>query len=111
MEKNVYLGDKTICRLIWTIKKIKRIGYSYETVLSPFKKKKKKNLLVTNFFVARTFGDGAYATKVISSPNVIADVMRTFGDENFCYQKIHFVTFELLTGGLCLRKPSRVVLE
>ena len=66
---------------------------------------------MTNFFVARTFGDGAYATKVISSPNVIADVMRTFGDENFCYQKIHFVTFELLTGGLCLRKPSRVVLE
>lgn len=50
MEKNVYLGDKTICRLIWTIKKIKRIGYSYETVLSPFKKKKKKEPFGDEFF-------------------------------------------------------------
>ena len=46
-------------------------------------------------FVARTFGNGVYVMKVISSPNVIGDEMRTFGDENFRHQKIHFVILEL----------------
>lgn len=38
-----------------------------------------------NIFIPGTFGNGVYVMKVVSLPNVI-------GDENFCHQKVHFVS-------------------
>ena len=41
---------------------------------------------MTKFFVAWTFGDAVYVTKLVLLPNVIGDKNRTFGDENFRHQ-------------------------
>ena len=37
--------------------------------------------------IIEPFGDKYFQQKVVSSPNVIGEEMRTFGDKNFHHQK------------------------